>query len=157
MKSLLLTIVMLLITGTLYAPAQERDPGADLESFLQAAPLTRTNLQLAFELNGIVAPVVVMAQSRLETGNYLSQLCLEANNLFGMNFPLVRSTTATGSTEYGFAAYASWYDSVKDMKLFQEWYQQRGRDLTDYFEFLAAIGYAEDTEYISKLTLLCTT
>lgn len=144
------------MTLTLYAPGREQHPAADLEGYLSGAPLTRENLQLAFELNGIVAPAVVMAQSRLETGNYQSDLCLQANNLFGMNFPRIRPTTSTGSSEYGFAIYSSWYDSVKDMKLFQEYYRSRGRDLSDYFQFLAAIGYAEDPEYINKLTLLCT-
>ncbi len=139
-----------------HGPQSPRIP-IKVERWLTGAPLTRTNLRLALELNNVIAPEAVLAQSRLETGNYLSSLCLQFNNLFGMNFPRIRPTTAAGSTEYGFAFYLSWYDCVKDMKLFQEWYKKRGRDLTDYFEFLAAIGYAEDTEYIKKLTLLCTT
>jgi flagellum-specific peptidoglycan hydrolase FlgJ len=103
----------------------------------------------------IVSPAIVMAQSRLETGNYMSNLCLSANNLFGMNYPKCRPTTANGANEYGFAVYKSWYDSVKDMKLFQDYYKKQGKDLSNYFEFLSTIGYAEDPEYLNKLTLLC--
>ncbi|HLN56111.1 MAG TPA: glucosaminidase domain-containing protein [Bacteroidales bacterium] len=157
MKKIIFILSIILVSFRAFAPGPKPDPRADLENYLSGAPLTRGNLQLAFELNHIAAPAVVMAQSRLETGNYQSRLCLEVNNLFGMNFPRIRPTTSTGSTEFGFAIYRSWYDCVKDMKLFQEWYLSRGRDLTNYFEFLAAIGYAEDPEYIQKLTLLCTT
>lgn len=156
MKKLILISLMILVATLLYAPSQEQDPWANLDRYLSGAPLTKSNLQLAFELNGITAPAVVMAQSRLETGNYLSRLCLENNNLFGMNFPRIRATTSTGANEFGFANYATWYDCVKDMKLFQQWYSSRGRDMTDYFEFLASIGYAEDPLYIDKLILLCT-
>jgi flagellum-specific peptidoglycan hydrolase FlgJ len=157
MKKLTLISAFILAFTTLYAPGVKPDPGEVIERYLSGAPLTRENLKLAFELNNIASPAIVMAQSRLETGNYQSRLCLEVNNLFGMNFPRIRPTTAVGSTEYGFAIYLSWYDSVRDMKLFQDYYASRGRDLSDYFEFLAAIGYAEDPEYINKLTLLCTT
>ena len=59
-------------------------------------------------------------------------------------------------SNYSYATYQSWYDSVKDMKLFQSWYLSRGRDLGNYFSFLSGIGYAEDPYYLAKLKRLCT-
>jgi flagellum-specific peptidoglycan hydrolase FlgJ len=156
MKKLTILLVMLLAAGEAYSPVRHQDPAEMIEQYLSLAPLTPENLQLAFSLNGIIAPAVVMAQSALETGHYSSRLCTECNNLFGMNYPRQRPTTAAGSSIEGFAVYLSWYDSVKDMKLFQQWYLSRGWDLDVYMLFLKALGYAEDPEYINKLTLLCT-
>jgi hypothetical protein len=72
-----------------------------------------------------------------------------------MKKALVRPTTAHGSTDNNFATYHTWYDSVTDINLFQQWYLERGRDMTDYFEFLATIGYAEDPRYLDKVKSLC--
>ncbi len=156
MKKLLLILIMLLITGAIYAPGLQRDPLKDIATWLRiSAPLCPENLNLAFDINGIIAPVIVMAQARLETGHFRSELCTGHNNLFGMKLARVRPTTALSATEVGYAAYQTWYDSVIDMKLFQEYYLSRGRDLTDYFKFLASIGYAEDPQYLPKVRQLC--
>lgn len=156
MKKFLIILIMLLTAVTVYAPGMERDPERDIEAWLSSsAGLNLENLKLAMEINGIIAPEIVLAQSRLETGNYQSVLCIMYNNLFGMKKARVRPTTALGATENDYASYRSWYDSVKDLKLFQEWYLSRGRDLTDYFGFLASIGYAEDPHYLVKVKQLC--
>ena len=145
-----------MIALVVYGPATGKDNTDKLENWLRTYPISADKLQLAIQVNSIIAPEIVQAQSRLETGNYKSVLCIEYNNLFGMKMPVVRQTTAVGSTENGFAIYGTWYDSVRDMKLWQEWYATRGRDMEDYYRFLTSIGYAEDGEYINKLTLLCT-
>jgi flagellum-specific peptidoglycan hydrolase FlgJ len=155
MKKLLIILLMSWTAIVVYAPGAERDPRKDLESRLRFSELTTEYLKLAIEINGIIAPEIVFAQSCLETGNFQSELCTGQNNLFGMKKARRRQTTARGSTDNNYATYLSWYDSVKDMKLFQEWYLSRGRDLTDYFGFLAAIGYAEDPLYIPKVRKLC--
>jgi hypothetical protein len=156
MKKLLLILIMLFLAGATYAPGPQRDPLNDIERWLRdSAPLCRENLKLAFDINGIIAPVIVMAQARLETGHFRSELCTWHNNLFGMKKARIRPTTALGATDNDYAVYKSWYDSVKDMKLFQEWYLSRGRDLKDYFGFLASIGYAEDPHYLAKVRELC--
>lgn len=158
MKKLLLILVMLQVALAGYAPGQPRDPRRDMETYLRDyAPFTIENLKLAIDLNRIVAPEVVLAQSRLETGHFRSDLCRGHNNLFGMKLARRRPTTALGSTEKDYAAYRTWYDSVKDVKLFQQWYLARGMDMTDYFGFLASIGYAEDPHYLNKLKQLCIT
>jgi flagellum-specific peptidoglycan hydrolase FlgJ len=155
MKKLLVILIVLWSTVELYAPEGVNDSGKKLESWLSSSELTIDHLKLAIEVNGIIAPQIVFAQGCLETGHFNSDLCTGHNNLFGMKKARVRQTTALGSTDNDYASYLSWYDSVKDMKLFQEWYLSKGRDLTDYFGFLAAIGYAEDPFYIPKVKMLC--
>lgn len=156
MKKLLIILIMLSIAVAVYAPGVERDTRKDFENwFSNSATLTPEHLKMAIEFNGIIAPVIVMAQSRLETGNFQSELCIGHNNLFGMKKARRRTTTALGATDNNYATYLSWYDSVKDMKLFQQWYLSRGRELTDYFGFLASIGYAEDKHYLRKVRTLC--
>jgi hypothetical protein len=156
MKKLFLISVMLQIFLSVYGPGTPKDPSETLENWLSnSAPLTPVTLKLAMDLNMIIAPDVVMAQSILETGHYKSDLYLMHNNLFGMKKARVRTTTAIGSTENDYASYQTWYDSVRDMRLFQQWYLSRGRDLSDYLVFLDTIGYAEDPLYIPKIEKLC--
>lgn len=152
-----LTIMLLLVSLSLYAPSgPESDPDTLLEDyFINYAPLNRETLKEALIYSGITSHEVVLAQGRLETGNFTSDLCLQYNNLFGMKMPRVRSTTASNSTENGYAVYQSWYHCVLDMKKFQEYYSDAGRCLEDYFSFLKSIGYAEDPLYITKLAELC--
>lgn len=158
MKKFLVILIMLWTAMAVYAPGVERDPERDIETWLSSsASLNLENLKLAIKINGIIAPEIVLAQSRLETGHFQSELCTGHNNLFGMKKARRRPTTALGATENDYASYRSWYDSVKDMKLFQEWYLSRGRDLNDYSNFLASIGYAKDPHYLVKVKQLCIT
>jgi len=154
-----LVIALTLLFGTLSAEC----PGISIEEsndealrtyLMTIAPLNTQTLKAAFELEGIHCPAVVLAQARLESGNFSSILCKEHNNLFGMKLPAVRQTSAVKGTDNGYAIYDTWYESVIDMALFQEWYRNRGRDMDDYFGFLRAIGYAEDQAYIHKLRIL---
>lgn len=97
-------------------------------------------------------PDIVFRQSELETGYYTSELFWIANNLFGMRLAQVRETTAAGIYRYH-ARYDHWTDSVKDYKLWQEYYKSLGYNFSDeYLVFLNYIGYATDPNYILKIT-----
>ena len=158
MKKALLILVLLPIAIIVFAPGLNSDLNTKIEKWLSSsAELTQGNLSLALEINGIKASQIVEAQSCLETGYFQSSLCTRHNNLFGMKRPLKRLTTAIGATSEGFAIYDCWYDSVKDMKLFQEFYQSRGRDLTNYMQFLSSIDYAQDPYYLFKIRRICIT
>lgn len=148
---MILLALILLVTLQGYAPGSGCDTQEKTEQWLQGAELTPEHLKAALEIAGVMSADVVFAQARLETGNFTSELCRTHNNLFGMRQARRRETTALGATPNNYAAYNSWFDSVKDVSLFQEWYKERGRDLTDYFSFLALIGYAEDPNYLNKL------
>ena len=78
---------------------------------------------------------IVLAQARLETGNFTSRRCREDHNLFGI--------------KHGrrYARYRSWRESVSDYKQRISSRYHGG----DYYAFLRKIGYAKDPKYITKL------
>ena len=80
-------------------------------------------------------PEIVLAQAKLETGNYTSVLCKKHGNLFGLN------------SSKGYRKYTNWKESVTAYKkLIQSKYKGG-----DYYAFLCRIRYASDKNYISKL------
>lgn len=117
---------------------------------IKEKPFSRQLLWQALIYEGIEAPEIVFKQCLIETGHFTSQLFIEAHNCFGMRLARVRETTAIGEFDYH-ARYEHWYDSVKDYKLFQEWYASKSYDLQNYYAFLKKIGYATDKKYIVKL------
>ena len=99
---------------------------------------------------GIEHPHIVLAQMKLESGNYTSKLALENNNYFGMKQPRKRATTSIGEKN-GYASYKSWVHSVLDYAL---WQKEYARELTEnqYLDSLAK--YAEDKNYNLKIKKL---
>lgn len=81
---------------------------------------------------GDVDPLLILAQSALETANFTSRRIVEDNNAFGMKMPAVRPTTATGSGAGGFAAYASLEDSVLDYFERQRYFGVSGASTAAY-------------------------
>ena len=84
---------------------------------------------------GIPHSTIVLAQARLETGNFKSDRCRRDHNLFGMK----RSRR--------YAKYSNWRESVKDYKQRISSRYNGG----DYYAFLRRIGYASDPNYIGKV------
>lgn len=78
---------------------------------------------------------IVLAQARLETGNFTSRKCRVDHNLFGI--------------KHGkrYARYSHWKESVADYKKRISSRYKGG----SYLTFLQKIGYARDSEYINKL------
>lgn len=78
---------------------------------------------------------VVLAQARLETGNFTSRRCRVDKNIFGI--------------KHGgrYATYRKWQDCVADYKRRISSRYTGG----DYYAFLRRIGYAKDPRYIQKL------
>ena len=81
----------------------------------------------AIKDEGIYHPEVVIAQSIEESGWYKSDIFKENNNPFGMKKPSIRTTTATGENR-GHATYSNWRDSVKDYKLWQDYYEKKRKE-----------------------------
>ena len=100
------------------------------------------------ELN-IKFPHIVLAQAKLETGNFTSKVFREGNNLFGMREAKQRITTALG-TENNHAFYETWIESVLDYSFYQCKYLSNINTEEQYFQYLEQ-SYAEDTTYVSKL------
>ena len=96
---------------------------------------SEANLILYMHELKIKAPNIVLAQAKLETGNFSSYLFEVSNNLFG--FRGFR----------GYYKYENWQSSVVAYKEWQDKKYKGG----DYFEFLESIGYATDSLYCYKL------
>ena len=94
-----------------------------------------TALKQEINRQNILYTNIVYNQARLETGNFKSQVFKENNNLFGF------------VGKKGYIKYNSWQESVKAYKQWQTKYYTHG----SYYDFLQKIGYATDTEYVSKL------
>lgn len=82
-------------------------------------------------------PDIVLAQSRLETGNYKSYGSRVRHNLFGL----------WNSEKQEYYKFSCWQESANDY-LCKVQYKYTGGD---YYKFLDRIGYATDPEYIFKL------
>lgn len=96
-------------------------------------------------------PHIVLAQMKIESGNYKSSIAIGNNNYFGMRQPSARVTVSLGSKN-GYARYRSWVYSVLDYAL---WQRQYAWNLTEE-QYLAKLGrtYAEDPNYASKVKKL---
>ena len=100
------------------------------------------------ELN-VKFPYIVLAQSKLETGNFTSKIFRENNNLFGMREAKQRITTARG-TENNHAYYHSWQESILDYAFYQCRYLAGINTEEQYFNYLKQ-SYAEDPSYVNRL------
>ena len=99
--------------------------------------LMDSNVYREIVSNNIYHPDIVLAQAKLETGNYKSKACTVYNNLFGLRKP-----------DGSFYKFNSWQESVKAYK---DCVQNKYIPPNDYYDFLDSIGYAEDGNYTSKL------
>lgn len=93
---------------------------------------------------------IVYAQAVLESRFFTSKLFINNNNMFGMKLARVRPTTAIDADENGYAIYNSWKECLIDYALYQSSYL-RGLSHDEYMKKLAS-SYAEDKDYINKLT-----
>ena len=96
---------------------------------------TREQVLREIQRQGIPHPHIVLAQARLETGNFTSRRCRVQHNLFGIKHRVK------------YASYRRWQDSVADYKRSISSRYQGG----DYYAFLRRIGYAKDPKYTTKL------
>lgn len=105
-------------------------------SFLQGE-LNDSTLYLALQYYEIKHPRIVLAQAKLESGNYKSKHCINKNNLFGLY----------NSKKKRYYSFEHWSHSVLAYKNMIEYKYKGG----DYYRFLDKVGYASDPNYISKV------
>lgn len=120
-------------------PNQSDQPiiSADTDTIKVYTSLVDSNVYREIIANKIHHPDIVLAQAKLETGNYKSKVCIIYNNLFGLRKP-----------DGSYYKFNSWQESVKAYK---DWVQNKYTPSSDYYDFLDSIGYAEDIDYTSKL------
>lgn len=111
--------------------------------------------ELLMMINGLnlMYPEVVLAQSKLETGNYTSDVFKVAGNLFGMKPARIRPYTHYGIYKDHADYLGNWRLSVIDYALWQsrEVSKSNVKSVEDYLTLLKIKGYAEDDNYIQKL------
>ena len=85
----------------------------------------------------VKCPKIVLAQGKLESGNFKSNYFLSSNNLFGLK-----------DNKGKYRKFKYWTQSVK---LYTNVIQKRYKPPENYFIFLWRIRYARDPRYIKKL------
>ena len=96
-------------------------------------------------------PHIVLAQAKLETRNFTSDIFIENSNMFGMKKAYQRSRLAIGVNR-GHATYANWEHSLFDYLIFQAKYLSKAGSDQEYVEKLNF--YAEDVDYREKVLSL---
>lgn len=94
-------------------------------------------------------PHIILAQAKLESGNFKSTIFLENKNMFGMKEAKLRANLAKG-TNRNHAYYETWQDCILDYALYYSTYLSDIRTEGEYFEYLRQ-NYAEDPTYVQRL------
>lgn len=140
MKRILLIILFCLISmsfSEVNILPKENNIEVQDTSFLQGE-LNDSTLYLALEYYNIKHPRIVLAQAKLESGNYTSDHCIRRNNLFGLY----------NSKRKEYYSFDHWTDCIKGYKNMIEY---KHKDGEDYYDFLIRIKYASDPAYIYKV------
>jgi hypothetical protein len=126
----------------------------DLIIYLDQKYFSEEQLIKELKSKNINKPHIVLAQTKIETGNFTSKIFKQNHNLFGMKKARIRPTTSLG-IKRGHAYYDCWESSVEDYGYYQA-YQGLARVDSDeeYFNLLSQLGYADDPNYIEKVKAL---
>lgn len=148
------TIIILLIIGWLsgtnkYIVNQIVNSHKVDTVYVQTQPFSEEALIDLLRSSNIKYPYIVLAQAKIESGNYTSKVFRENNNLFGMKEPNVRTTTALG-TKNSHAYYSDWVSSVYDYAMFQN-NRMQGVDSESKYYAKLADGYAADSTYAAVI------
>ena len=114
-----------------------------------AVPFSEENLIKLIKDCNIKYPHIVLAQAKLESGNFKSKLFKNNNNIFGMKKARQRITSSQGERN-NYAYYRDWIDCVYDYAMYQSNAMCEVNSESEYFAKLGA-RYAEDSTYVSKL------
>ena len=93
---------------------------------------------------------------RLETAHYKSKSFTVDKNVAGLKVPVHRKTTAAGQGQYDHARFNTYYDSVRDLFLRNDYFAKKKgiKAITsdsEYLQFLKDTGYAEAPNYIQVI------
>lgn len=106
-------------------------------SFL-SKELNDSILYLALVHYEIKEPKIVLAQAKLESGNFTSTLFKKKNNFLGLY----------NSRKRQYFEFDHWSECILAYKRMIEYKHREGED---YYHFLDRIGYAEDPNYLDKV------
>lgn len=94
-------------------------------------------------------PHIIMAQAKVESGDFKSRIFKENWNLFGMRVPKGRPSTNKG-LQYNHAKFETWKDCVIDYVLYVSAYLKDIKNEEEYYRYLGS-NYAEDPGYVKKI------
>lgn len=107
-------------------------------SFLTSDELNDSILYLALVHYEVKYPKAVLAQAKLESGNYTSNHCVYGNNFLGLY----------NSKKRKYFKFDHWTDCIEGYKSMIEY---KLRDGENYYDFLIRIRYATDPTYVDKV------
>ena len=107
-------------------------------SFLYATELSDSILCLALVHYNVKYPKIVLAQAKLESGNYTSYHCRKRNNFLGLY----------NSKRGEYFKFNHWTDCIQGYK---DMIEYKLKDGEDYYNFLVRIRYASSPDYINKV------
>ena len=139
MKKIILLILFCFISMSFHNEYRiPRDIEICDTSFLQSRELNDSILYLALIHYNVKHPKAVLAQAKLESGNYTSYHCRVGNNFLGLY----------NSRKKEYFKFNHWTDCVQGYK---DMIEYKLKDGEDYYDFLIRIGYAEDPSYVYKV------
>ena len=94
-------------------------------------------------------PSIILAQAKLESGNYKSNIFKENNNLFGLKVAKLRCTTALGEN-LNHSIYKNWQSSVQDRAMWEIQNCKNIHSEEEYYQLLDAM-YSETDNYSQML------
>jgi uncharacterized FlgJ-related protein len=142
-------VVTIFFTGVYYSHLFKKEPDINYGVIYEKKNFSVDEFISLLIKMKVKYPHIVMSQSIVETGFFKSDIFISNNNLFGMRDSSKRLTTSD-STQYGYAYYDRWEDSVYDYALFQSTYLRKIKSEEEYFNYLRR-NYAEDTKYVNLL------
>lgn len=138
-----IALFLLFVIGTSLKPENERIVTKTIvvKETLNINKFNENNLVTLMTLLDIKHPDIVLAQAKLETGNFTAPRFKKYNALFGFQ-----------TSDTNIMKYSTWKESVIAYK---SWQMKRLKEGEDYYSFLKRIKYAADTNYIPKLKRIC--
>lgn len=142
MKRIILTILFCFVSMSFHdintvSTKQNVEEVCDT-SFLYATELNDSILYLALVHYNVKYPKIVLAQAKLESGNYTSYHCKNGNNFLGLY----------NSKKKKYFAFSHWTECIEAYK---DMIEYKHRDGEDYYDFLIRIKYASDLTYTGKV------
>jgi hypothetical protein len=116
---------------------------------IPSVPFSEKALIKLLESCNVKYPHIVLAQAKLESGNFTSKVFKQNNNMFGMRKARQRVTSAQGEKNT-YASYRDWVDCVYDYAMYQSSVMCNVSNESEYFRKLGE-RYAEDSLYVSRL------
>ena len=139
MQKVILFILLSLFTFSFNTKSSYKNTNVErVDTTFLTIELNDSILYLALLHYEVKEPKIVLAQAKLESGNFTSNLFINKNNFLGLY----------NSRKKEFFEFDHWSDCIKGYKNMIEY---KLRDGENYYDFLERIGYAEDPDYIAKV------